>query len=132
MIIPMIKDSTSKEDEKFVKELIDMVNNIQDTANSDRFQGIMDEVKAEGNKEEMKIEEALEDEDIEELDKDTATNPDRIMIILLLKNLMIELTLAPVLFRHEITPQDVIKKLKQELLLIWTNTQIIEVKEEEE
>ena len=129
MIIPMIKDSTSKEDEKFVKELIDMVNNIQDTANSDRFQGIMDEVKAEGNKEEMKIEEALEDEDIEEFAKDTATNPDRIMIILLLKNLMMELTLAPVLHTSKIEAEDVIIKLKKELLLIWTNTQIIEVKE---
>ena len=132
MIIPMIKDSTSKSDEEFVKIMIDMVNNIQETAKTDKFQDIMDDVKREGDKEGMKVEEALEDEDIEEFAKETATNPDRIMIILLLKNLMMELTLAPVLFRHEITPQDVIKKLKQELLLIWTNTQIIEVKEEEE
>ena len=130
MIIPMIKDSTSKSDEEFVKTLIDMVNEIQDSAKSDRFQEIMDKVKREGDKEGMKIEGALEGEDIDEFSRETAANPDRIIIIMLLKNLVAELVLAPVLFKHDIGPLDVIKKLKQELLLIWTNTQIIEVKDE--
>ena len=130
MIIPMIKDSTSKSDEEFVKSLINLANSIQDTANSDRFQGILDDVKAEGDKEGMKIEEALEGEDIEEFAKEVSTNPDRIMIILLLKNILTDLMLAPILYGDtEIKPQDVILKLKRELLLVWANTQIIEVKE---
>ena len=125
----MIKDSTSKEDEKFIKTLIDMVNEIQESAKSDRFQDIIDDVKSKGDKY-GPLEPALEGEDIDEFIKEIALNPDRIMVIMLLKNLVEELMLAPILYGDtKITPQDVIKKLKQELLLIWTNTQIIEVKE---